>query len=324
MIALMKESLEVLGTKSAKALEIARQQLLTYKIENENLVRALEYYAENWDDTIHPGVIALACEGVGGDEQKSLPVQVPTLLLTAAVDVHDDILDGSEIKNEKPTLLGKFGKGVALLVGDGMLLKGMSMFCNLRDEFPSETAKEIVSTIEKAFVDAGNAHAIEAGYMQKTDLQPEEYLEVLKKKSSILGAHTTIGALAGGGRKDEVEALGDYGRILGTLITLRDETIDVFEIQELNDRMRNGCLPLPLLYAFKNPKTKKEILEILNKPRPDEEDAGWIVDMVFEEETVKSLTRNMKTMAERASQLISNLPEKSNLELLISSSLEDL
>jgi len=324
MIALMKKCFEVLGTKSAKALEIARQQLLTYKIENENLVQSLKYYAENWDDTIHPGVIALACEGIGGDEQKSLPVQVPTLFLTAAIDVHDDILDGSEIKNERPTLLGKFGKDIALLIGDGMLLKGMSMFCDLGDKFPSETAKEIVSTIEKAFVEAGNAHAIEAGYRGRIDLEPEEYLQVLKKKSSILGAHTTIGALAGGGKKDEVEVLEEYGRILGTLITLRDETIDVFEIQELNDRMRNGCLPLPLLYAFKNPKAKKEILDVLSKSRPDEEDAGWIVDIVFEEEAVKSLTGNMKIMAERASHLISKLPEKNNLELLIQASLEDL
>ena len=52
MVALMKQSLQVLEAKSARALEIARQQLLTYEIENENLACALKYYAENWDDTI--------------------------------------------------------------------------------------------------------------------------------------------------------------------------------------------------------------------------------------------------------------------------------
>lgn len=323
-ITLMKKSLKVLEEKSIKALQIARQQLLAYEIEDEKLAKALEYYAENWDDTIHPGLIALACEGVGGDEQRSLPLQVTTLFLTAAIDVHDDILDGSETKNEKPTLLGEFGKNIALLVGDGMLLKGMSMLSNLRDNFPSGTATEIVATIEKAFVGAGNAHAIEANYRGRTELDPEEYLEVLKKKSSILGAHTTIGALAGGGKKNEIDALGEYGRILGTLITLRDETIDVFEIQELRNRMKNGCLPLPLLYAFKNSRTKKEILKLLNKSNPNEEDAEQIVDMVFEEEAVKSLTHKMNIMAKRASQIISSLPRKIQLELLISASIEDM
>lgn len=320
----MEEASKILGIKSRKALEIAKQQLLLDKTESEKLCQALEYYAKNWDDTLHPGMIAVVCEAVGGDVEESLWMQVAMLFLTAAIDIHDDIIDGSQIKNGKYTVFGKFGKDVTLLVGDGIMMKGMTMLHKYGRKFPARTMEAIVSTIETTFTEAGIAHTLELSFRGKTDLNPEKYFYVLKKKAAILEAHTRIGALIGRGTQTDIKALGEYGRILGTLITLRDEFIDIFEAQELNDRIKNGYLPLPLLYAFENPQAKVKVMNILSKPKILEEDMELIVDIVFKEKKVESLKNEMKSLAKRALQIASNLTENTKLNLLITASLEDL
>jgi geranylgeranyl diphosphate synthase type I len=324
MSTLMKRALEILELKGRKALELAKEQIMLDKIEDQKLRQTLEYYAKHWNDTLHPGIISLACEAVGGDAAESLLIQVPMLFLTAAIDIHDDIIDGSEIKNGKRTIFGKFGRDVTLLVGDGMLLKGMLMLHKCRRKIPTKTMNRIVSSVETAFIEAGDAHVLEVGFRGKIDIDPRQYFYVLEKKASILEAHTRIGALIGGGTQNEIEALGKYGRILGTLITLRDEFIDILEVQELNERMKNKCLPLPMLYAFRNPQTKKKMMNILSKPKISEKDINLIAEHIFREKEVKPLRTQMKALAKKALQTVSNLSRKNELDLIVKASLENI
>jgi geranylgeranyl pyrophosphate synthase len=320
----MKQTLRILEMKSQKALESAKQQLLLDKIESKKLRQALEYYANNWDDTLHPGIIAIACEAVGGNMEESLPMQVSMLFLTAAIDVHDDVIDGSKIKNGKFTVFGKFGKDLALLVGDGLLLKGMTLLYKNIKRLPTQTMDSMVETIDTAFTEAGDAHTLEISYKTRLDLSPEKHLQVIKKKASILEAHTRIGALIGKGTRNEIEIMSEFGRVLGTLIMLRDEFIDLFEAQELNDRIKNGCLPLPIIYSLKNPTVKEKIMNIVSRPKISGKDAELIVDTIFKSKEVESLTTMMKNLATRALQVVSGLEKSKTLESLIRASIEDI
>jgi octaprenyl-diphosphate synthase len=324
MNASMKGILTILEKKSTRALDKAKEQLFIPEIKNRKLHQALSHYAKNWDDTLHPGIMAIACEAVGGNDDDVLLMQIPMLLLTAAIDIHDDVLDNSRVKNGKPTVFGKFGEGVALLLGDGLLLKGMTVACKNVEKTPIEHMRTIISTIETAFIEAGDAHTLELDFKGRTNLDPKECFDVIKKKSSILEAHTRIGAIVGNGTMNQIENLGEYGRILGTLITLRDEFIDMFEIQEISDRIKNGCLPLPMIYAFENTVQKNRIMKILSKKKLSEKDAELIADIVFENQRVEHLKQEMKNLSEMAIGIVSDLGAKQVLCSLLQASLEDI
>lgn len=324
MGSLMEKALEILEIKSQKALEVAKNELLMVKVENKKLQQALRYYGDNWDDTLHPGVVAVACEALGGKEKDLVPIQVCLLFLTAAVDVHDDVIDGSQMKNGKCTLFGKFGRDIALLIGDGMLLKGLSLLYNIKRKISDEKIHMVIETIENAFIKAGNAHAMELKFQGKKNLNPDKYFSLLKEKAAILEAHTRIGAIIGGGTLREIEILSEYGRILGTLITIRDEFIDIFEPIELLDRVKKGCLPLPMLYAFKNSQIKETVLKILAKPTISNKDIELLTDTVFEAKAVKAFKKRMENLAKRAIKSVSTLKYTTTLNLLIKASLEEL
>ena len=321
---MIKEALEILERRSVKAFRIANQRLLSDRTKNVDVHRALEYYGKNWTDVLHPGIIAVACEAVGGSEKDSILMQVPMLFFTAAADLHDDVLDRSQTKSGKPTIFGKFGKDIALLVGDRMLFMGMEVLYASGKEISTEKMDDIIATIGNAFVEVTEAHATEMKFKGRLDPNPEEYFCMLEKKSSILEAHARIGALVGNGNKNETENLTRYGRILGTLITLRDEFIDLFEPQELSDRLKNGCLPLPIIYAFENPAAKKIIKRILSKPRISKKDTATIVDLAFEDQQVKCLRGKMEGLSNEAIKLTAGLCQQQTLQLLVNALLEAL
>lgn len=316
-----------LEERSRKALHIAKKEILQEEMECKEINDAFEYYVENWNDVIHPGLLSIACEAAGGDVDKSIPIQVVMLLLTAAVDIHDDIVDESKTKYGKPTVFARFGKEIALLVGDALLMKALVLLHKLEAQFPTEKMDAIWNIIKNRFFEMGDAEALEASLKGNTDVSVKEYTRILKMKASTSEAHMQIGAIVGGGEQEIVDLLGNYGRTLGVLIGIREDFIDVFEPEELQTRIRNECLPLPILYAFKNPQTKKIILDYLSKQEISDRDAERIVDIIFEEENVETLRTEVKRLAEETHNTISGIPNKSltsQMETLINGVIEGL
>jgi geranylgeranyl diphosphate synthase type I len=317
----------LLTERSKKALEIAKKEILQEKRESKEINDAFKYYAKGWKDVVHPGLISIACEAVGGKADDTTSIQVAMLLLTAGFDVHDDIIDESKTKHGKPTVFVKFGKDITLLVGDAFLMKALVLLHKFEKQFPAEKMDTIWNIINSLFFELGDAEALEASLKGNMDVSPEKCFRILKMKASTAEAHMRIGAIIGGGEQDIVELIGNYGRTLGTLIGIREDFIDIFEPEELQNRIKNECLPLPILYAFKNPQTKKIILNYLSKQKISDEDAEKIVDIIFEEKSVKMLRNKLERLVEEVSNNVSNVTNKllaSQMRTLIKGVIEDL
>jgi geranylgeranyl pyrophosphate synthase len=84
-----------LKKRSKNSLNFAKQALRSEKIEYQELDDALEHYLATWDEYTHPGFFSIACEAVGGDPDAVIPTQAAIAMLTAAFDIHDDIIDKS-------------------------------------------------------------------------------------------------------------------------------------------------------------------------------------------------------------------------------------
>ena len=91
-------------------------------IQSKEVRAALHYFLdEYWSDLARPTVISLACEAVGGNAQTVTSITVSVMLIAGGVDIHDDIIDKSKVKNERLTVFGKYGQDITLLTGDALL-----------------------------------------------------------------------------------------------------------------------------------------------------------------------------------------------------------
>jgi geranylgeranyl pyrophosphate synthase len=245
-------------------------------------------------------------------------------MIGAAFDIHDDIIDKSKLKHGEPTVFGKFGEELALLLGNAFLVGGFTLFGKSLDNFQKRA--EVFEIIKQSLYELGNAHALELSLRKRACPRPEEYLEIVKMKAASIEGDMRIGAIIGGGTHEEVEALARYGRILGTLAILREEFVDVFDADELNQRLSSEYLPIPLLYALQDTESKKKIEKLITK-NITERDMNVLVDIVFETKELEDLNKYAEKLVVNAVHTASNISNKDlryQLESFAFSTLEDI
>jgi geranylgeranyl pyrophosphate synthase len=315
----------LLSARGQKALELAKLAMLQERIEYEPLKEALRYFIEEvWFDFLHPALLSLACEAVGGDSDRTTQVGAAMVLLAGAADIHDDIIDRSKIKGSKKTVLGKFGEDIAILAGDALILKGLYILHEVCNQLPDDQKRTILDLTKQAFFGISSAEAKEASLRGKLDLLAEDYLDIVRKKAAVAGATAKIGAILGDANPEEIEYLGQYGKTLGIILTTRDEFIDVFEAGELKNRAENECLPLPILFAFQDKNKKDRILRLL-RGNITEKEVETIADLVMTAKETMELKSRMLSLVEEQIQQINCLRKNRNsLTSILKSLLHDL
>lgn len=304
-----KEVRKLFNEKGAKILKEAAASVLREKIECVEAKEALSHFMSHWRDVVRPSLVSLACEAVGGDPSITAPIGKSLTLLSGATDIHDDIIDKTIMKEKRKTVLGRFGGDIALLAGDALICEGfIELFEGLaRLDIPLEKKLAIVHTIRELYSEMLDGEALELRFRARTDVKPEEYLYVLGKKAADLEATTRIGAMLGNGRKEQTDALGEYGRLLGTIVLLRDDLEDMLGLNLLNLRIKNESLPLPILYAMESMEKREEILAILKKKEVKEKDAKKLSTLVSDAGGLDKLWILFKELKAQAKQKIKKI-----------------
>lgn len=307
--------------RGARPLDMARKEILRGDTKSVEVQEALDYLVtERWQQMVHmlsPTVISLACEAVGGKQEKTIPIAASLILMAMGIRIHDDIIDKSKTKGAYTTIFGKFGTEIALAAGRIPIMKGFTLLYEASGKtIPTEKIIRISNIIIKSFFEFGSAEALELNLRGNLDIAPQKYMHIIAMKASITEAEAQIGGVIGGGTQGHIEALGKYGRILGTILTIRDEFIDMFEIDELHHRMVNECLPLPILYALRNPKAKKKLIPILKKEKIAKKDREVLVNTVFETKAIENLRRKIRCLHREAYSKLALLPRLQARNLL--------
>ena len=320
---LVMQARELLYERGQKGLDLARQIMAEEKISYEPLREAVEYFMNSWEDVLHPALLSLACEAVGGIPEDTNNVAAALVLLSGGADLHDDVIDQSAVKDSKPTVYGKFGKDLTVLAGEVLLFKGLYALHEACETLPTEQKRAILRLIKEAFFGANSGEARETSLRGRIDCA-EEYFEMIKMKSTITKATMEIGAILGQGTAQEMEALGHFGKTFSILFTLRDEFIDTFELAEIKNRAQNECLPLPVLLTYKNTEEAEKISKLI-KSEITANELENLLDIVIDSKETNQLKQEMHSLVKAESQNLQLFKfQKNSFSLLLNCVLEDI
>jgi geranylgeranyl pyrophosphate synthase len=325
--ALMPQILRMLEAQSRDSLEHARKRLSMIGVKDEIACASIEFYASNWNDFIHPSILSLSFDAVSKRSPIITDLQVMVLFLTAAMDIHDDVMDMSRKKNGKLTLYGKFGKDLAILVGDAILMESLLMLSSLRKSIDDKSYNRIVKVVKSTLLEVGNAHLMELQLKTKTNIMPQEILDLIEKKAAIFEGISEIGAVAGKGSNGQIYALKTSARSFGYLVMLREEFIDMFEPVELSSRLKNEYPPLPIILSMDDPRIG-EYVRTYKSAGITKKSVQELIEWVAINEKVINLKKEMNDRVSQAILLLEQYELKkepaSSLANLIKVTLEDL
>ena len=316
----LDQVMELIQKEGQEGWALAKKTMLERKRENKLLQEAIEYAMnENSPDYFRPAFLSLCCKAVGGKPDAStVTASASMVLLARAVGFHDDVIDKSKNKKGRPTLLGKYGRNLTLLISDCLMFEAFTL---LRKIEKRQSANAILMTIEKFWsFEQSESEALELQHRNRTDVTPEECLKKIRMRSSEIEAIARIGGILGNGKPEEIDRLGEYGRHLGVMAILRDELVDMFEFDALKHRLRKESLSLPILYALQSNEAKPRLLRIIANTRLDTRDLVKIAQLCDRVHGVEAVANLIKRSSIEASKItVELIEEKQNFQLLAKS-----
>jgi geranylgeranyl pyrophosphate synthase len=168
-------------------------------------------------------------------------------LLHMATLVHDDVLDGAELRRGRPTVYSNGGRSAATATGDLLFSRAFAELAATR----SEEAVRALSTASSALA---RGELMQRADAWSDDVTPERYLERCRlKTASLFEASCRLGALFGDS-PELAEPLGRFGERLGVGFQILDDVLDVSGPPERTGKPRgadllDGTVTLPLILA---------------------------------------------------------------------------
>ncbi|MBU2803702.1 octaprenyl diphosphate synthase [Acidithiobacillus ferridurans] len=200
---------------------------------------------------LRPIVLLLAAR-MGG-ERGSRPISLAAVVefIHTATLLHDDVVDGSELRRSNATANQRWGNAAAVLVGDFLYARSFEMMVQDGDMRILATMAEATSVIAQGEV-AQLENANDA------DLSPEAYFAVIEAKTAkLFEAAARIGALVNHLDAAAENALAQYGSLLGIAFQLMDDALDYSTSAEKmgknrGDDLAEGKATLPYIHAMQH------------------------------------------------------------------------
>lgn len=273
---------------------------------------AVQHVVEGGGKRLRPILVVLSAKVCGYEGNDAHTLAAVVELIHVASLVHDDVLDEAAIRRGRETLQTKWGNKVAVLVGDYLHARVLSMLVSRRSDDP---AMAILADTTQAMCEGEVIHAYKSGDF---DISEAEYLKIISfKTGKLIAASCTLGAHLGTPTEvKQVEALTTYGQQIGTAFQIVDDLLDFTEDSDKLGKdafgdLREGKLTFPIIYARSVcDDTEKHRLEKVLHPDTDGAEAIAFVKSLFQRHSVEEhCLKVAQDYADRAKAALATLPE---------------
>ncbi|MDE0089146.1 MAG: polyprenyl synthetase family protein [Candidatus Poribacteria bacterium] len=249
---------------------------------------AVQHVVEGGGKRLRPILVVLSAKACGYEGTDAHTLAAVVELIHVASLVHDDVLDEAAIRRGRETLHTKWGNKVAVLVGDYLHARVLSMLVSRRADDP---AMKILADTTQAMCEGEVIHAYKSGDF---DISEEEYLKIISfKTGKLIAASCTLGAHLGTNDEQQIDAITTYGQQIGTAFQIVDDLLDFVEDPEKLGKnafgdLREGKLTFPIIHTRKvcNADEKQTLEKVLN-PNTDETKAIAVVESLFQKYDVE-------------------------------------
>jgi geranylgeranyl diphosphate synthase type II len=197
------------------------------------------YILNSGGKRLRPLLVLLSARAVGSRFNKVYNAAAAVEMLHNFTLVHDDIMDKADKRRGRLTLHKKYDHNTAILVGDSLLSVAYEFL--LKD--CNGNANEVLSSFTKGLVEVCEGQSMDTDFESKPNVSINEYILMIKKKTAAMAEMCCrIGATLGGGSKQQVIALSNFGLNLGTAFQFQDDLLDIVADEKVFGKSIGGDL----------------------------------------------------------------------------------
>lgn len=210
-----------------------------------------DYILGSGGKRIRPLVLLLLARAMnyGGALHYQLATAVE--FIHTATLLHDDVVDESDMRRNRPTANHQFGNAAAVLVGDFLYTRAFQLIAQ------ELNAARIISD---ATNELAMGEVMQLMNINNIDLSEADYFQVIYLKTAVLFSAACQFSSVLAERDDLSQACADYGKHLGIAFQIADDVLDyVGDIKQtgknIGDDLAESKMTLPLIHAMQNANT---------------------------------------------------------------------
>jgi octaprenyl-diphosphate synthase len=208
-----------------------------------------QYIVSAGGKRLRPLSVIVAARACGYTGHRHVEAAAVIEFIHTSTLLHDDVVDGSDLRRGRDTANHVFGNQASVLVGDYLYSRSFQMMVDLDDLRIQRVMADATNTIAMGEVlQLMNAH--------DPDTTEARYFEVIYRKTArLFEAGVQVAAILAKAPAAVEQAMVAYGRHLGTAFQLVDDMLDYRADRDelgknLGDDLAEGKPTLPLIYAL--------------------------------------------------------------------------
>ncbi len=235
------------------------------------LINQLAYYIINsGGKRLRPALAILCARACGYQADQHINLATIIEFIHTATLLHDDVVDGSQLRRGQDTANTIWGNEASVLVGDFLYTRAFEMMV----EMDSMRLMHILSHTTNIIAEG---EVLQLLNCHDADTTEARYLEVIHHKTAkLFESAGQLGAVLCQTRPEVEHAMANYAMHLGSAFQLIDDVLDYSATTEtlgknIGDDLAEGKPTLPLIYAMHHgkPEQAKIIRKAIEEGRRD-------------------------------------------------------
>lgn len=245
----LKEQIIEMVAPDLEKVEIALEKQL---VPNVELVKKIaSHLLFSGGKRLRPLLMIHSARLCGYDDDFEIQFSTIFEYLHAATLLHDDVVDGSDVRRGRAAAHTQWPASQVVLTGDFLLALALGIAAKTLEPDVIDVIANITREMSQGEIDQFDKKG-------KLDLSEKEYLKVIERKTAVLiqGACKS-GAILAKVSKEEQEAMSRYGYHIGMAFQMADDLLDYMSTKDALGKnpgadLREGKLTLPLIHSLAN------------------------------------------------------------------------
>ncbi len=250
----------------------ATERMLKMSIERgkkSSILKISDYLLSSGGKKLRSALVILSAKATAADMPEAISKQL--IKVAAAVElvhmaslIHDDVVDHSGMRHNKPTINSKWGQNVSIILGDYIYSVGFDLAASCRNP-------DVIDCISQATRTTCEGELVQVCERDNLGLLKERYITIVRNKTAnIFAASCKAGVLTVDSRAVLKDRLSNYGLNFGTAFQIVDDSMDLIGKKESLGKLpgadfRMGEVTLPILNLLKHNKDKEKVMALLRK-----------------------------------------------------------
>jgi len=268
-----------------------------------------EYLRGGGGKRIRPSLLLLSAHSLGYFEHGAIRLGAVVEMVHTATLVHDDIIDGADMRRGRPSANTTWGNEKCVLAGDWLYMQAFRVALEERNL----RVLDLLIGLTQQMVEG---ELLQIQKLGKAVSEAEYYDLIFRKTACLFSVSMRLGAVLAGASEQEEANVAAYGRAVGLSFQIVDDVLDLTATEEVLGKpvasdLREGKATLSVIHSLDHgtAKDRQTIQRVLDDRSFEHVSRDRIQEILIRNGSVEYAMSVADRYAEQSRQALAPLPE---------------